>query len=36
MRKDLDLHASIKVKILNHKNGEDINEIIETTTGRVI
>ena len=34
--KRLDLHASIKVKIVNHKNGEDINEIIETTTGRVL
>ena len=34
--KRLDLHASIKVKILNHKNGEDVNEIIETTTGRIL
>ena len=34
--KKLDLHAPIKVKINNYKNGEDVSEIIETTTGRVI
>ena len=34
--KRLDLHASIKVKILNHKDGENVSEIIETTTGRVL
>ena len=34
--KKLDLHAPIKVMINNFKNGEDVSEIIETTTGRVI
>ena len=33
--KRLDLHASIKVKILNYKDGK-FSEIIETTTGKVL
>ena len=34
--KKLDLHAPIKVKINNYKNGEDVTEMIETTTGRIL
>ena len=34
--KKLDLHAPIKVKINNYKNGEDVTEIVETTTGRIL
>ena len=34
--KKLDLHAPIKVKINNHKNGEDVTEMVETTTGRIL
>jgi DNA-directed RNA polymerase subunit beta' len=34
--KKLDLHAPIKVKINNYRNGEDVTEIIETTTGRIL
>ena len=34
--KKLDLHAPIKVKINNYKNGEDVIEMIETTTGRIL
>ena len=34
--KKLDLHAPIKVKINNYKNGEDVTEMVETTTGRVL
>ena len=34
--KKLDLHAPIKVKINNYKNGEDVTEMVETTTGRIL
>ena len=34
--KRLDLHASIKVKINNMVNGEEVEQFIETTTGRVL
>ncbi len=34
--KKLDLHASIKVKINNMVNGEEVEQIIETTTGRIL
>ena len=34
--KKLDLHAPIKVKIVNYKDGKDFDEIIETTTGRIL
>jgi DNA-directed RNA polymerase subunit beta' len=34
--KRLDLHASIKVKINNVVNGEEVEQFIETTTGRVL
>ena len=34
--KRLDLHASIKVKINNMVNGEEIEQVIETTTGRIL
>ena len=34
--KKLDLHAPNKVKINNYKNGEDVTEMIETTTGRIL
>ena len=34
--KRLDLHASIKVKINNMVNGEEVEQVIETTTGRIL
>ena len=34
--KRLDLHASIKVKINNMVDGEEVEQVIETTTGRVL
>ena len=34
--KRLDLHASIKVKLNNIVDGEEVEELIETTTGRVL
>ena len=34
--KRLDLHASIKVKINNMVDGEEVEQIIETTTGRIL
>ena len=34
--KRLDLHASIKVKINNILNGEEVEQVIETTTGRIL
>ena len=34
--KRLDLHASIKVKINNMINGEEVEQVIETTTGRIL
>ena len=34
--KRLDLHASIKVKINNLSKGQEVEELIETTTGRVL
>ena len=34
--KRLDLHASIKVKINNMVDGEEVEQVIETTTGRIL
>ena len=34
--KRLDLHASIKVKISNMVNGNEVEQVIETTTGRIL
>ena len=34
--KRLDLHASIKVKISNMVNGNKVEQVIETTTGRIL
>ena len=34
--KRLDLHAYIKVKINNMVNGEEVEQVIETTTGRIL
>ena len=34
--KQLDLHALIKVKVDNVVNGENVKEVLETTTGRIL
>jgi DNA-directed RNA polymerase subunit beta' len=34
--KRLDLHASIKVKIQNMVDGEEVEQVVETTTGRIL
>ena len=34
--KRLDLHASIKVKIKNMVDGEEVDQVVETTTGRIL
>ncbi len=34
--KRLDLHASIKVKIKNVVDGEEVDQVVETTTGRIL
>ena len=36
MKEQIDLHAYIKVKVNDRKDGEFVNHIVETTVGRVI